>query len=85
MNGAKEDAANQHPQHNGQPAKHSGLDGAVDGACSCNGGKLVAEYHVGISRHIVHTILHLIGWGLCIGVNAPFLCQISAVNQIGTA
>ena len=32
MYSAEEDAANQHPQQNGNPAKYSSLNGAVDGA-----------------------------------------------------
>ena len=39
VDAAEEDAADQDPQHNGDPAEHSGLDGAVDGACAGDRGK----------------------------------------------
>ena len=41
--GAEEDAAQDDPQENGQPAERGGLDGAGDGARARNGAELVAE------------------------------------------
>lgn len=40
MHSAEEDAANQYPQQNGNPAKYGSLNGAVDGACASNRGKV---------------------------------------------
>ena len=82
---AEENAADENPQQHRHPAKDSGLNGAVDGACTRNGCKLMAKNHVGIGRLIVNAVLQVIGRCLGVRVNAPGLGEPSAVEQISAA
>ena len=82
MYSAEEDAANQYPQQNGNPAKYGSLNGAVDGASASNRGKVVAKQDVGLGGHVVYAVVHFLRGGRATGVNTPLLCQPSAVQHV---
>ena len=42
----------------------------------------MTKYHIGISRYIIHSILHLICRCFCFWVNAPFVLKITAIQKI---
>ena len=82
MDAAEEDAADQDPQHNGNPAEHSGLDGAVDGACAGDRGKVMAHQNGSLGGTVVLTVLQLMGRGDAGVIHAPLLGQPAAVENI---
>ena len=43
LHSAKEDAADEQPEEGREPAEHGGDDGSRDGACACDGRKLMGE------------------------------------------
>ena len=55
--GTEEDAAQQDPQQNGQPAESGSLDGTGDRACTGNGAELVGEHRPTVGGNIVPAIL----------------------------
>ena len=82
VGGADEDAADQDPQQNGDPAEDSGLNGAVDGAGACDGGEVVAQQDGRLSGDVVIAVGHGVSGGLSGRIDAPLLSQPSAVEQI---
>ena len=54
MHAAEEDAADEHPQHHGHPAEHSGLNGAVDGAGTGDGREVMSHQHGGLGLSLIH-------------------------------
>ena len=82
MHGTEENATDKNPQHNGNPAEHSGLNRAVDGAGACDGGKVVAKQDVRLGGDVVYAVVHFLRGGRTLGVNTPLLCQPSAVQHV---
>ena len=80
--GAEEDAAQDDPQENGQPAERGGLDGAGDGACARNGAELVAENGPAVSGDIVFAVVLEHGGGLGVGVDAPAARDPAAIQRV---
>ena len=82
---AEEDAANQNPQHAGQPAEAAthGADGAGDGTGARDGGKVVAHEDGGLGGDIVDAVLHGMGRGLLAAfAHAPLFAQPAAVEHV---
>ena len=82
--GTEEDAAQQDPQQNGQPAESGSLDGTGDRACTGNGAELVGEHRPTVGGNIVPAILMDNSRGLGGGVDAPLVCQPAAVECVST-
>ena len=82
--GTEEDAAQQDPQQNGQPAESGSLDGTGDRACTGNGAELVGEHRPTVGGNIVPAILMDNSRGLGGGVDAPLICQPAAVECVST-
>ena len=82
MDAAEEDTADQDPQHHRDPAKHSGLDGAVDGAGAGDGGKVMAHQYGSLGRAVILTVLHGMSRRRTGVVHAPLLGQPTAVENI---
>ena len=79
---AEEDAAQQHPQQDRQPAESSSLDGTGDRACTGDGAELVCKHGPAVGGDIVTAILVDDCGGLGGGVDAPFVGQPAAVQRI---
>ena len=79
---AEEDAAQQHPQQDRQPAKSSSLDGTGDRACTGDGAELVCKHGPAVGGNIVTAILVDDCGGLGGGVDAPFVGQPAAIQRI---
>ena len=56
-NSAEEDAADEHPQQDGQPAESGSLDSTGNRAGTCDGRELMAENGPAIGGHVVLAIL----------------------------
>ena len=82
MDSAEEDTSDQNPQHHRNPAKDSGLDGAVDGAGAGDGGKVVSHQDRGLGRDVVHAVLQLMSWGDLGVVNTPLFGKPAAVEDV---
>ncbi len=82
MDSAEENAANQNPEDNGNPAEHGRLNRAVDGAGAGDGGKMVSHQDGGFGRDVVHAILQLMSWSDVLVVHAPLLGQPAAVEHV---
>ena len=78
----EEDAADQHPQQDGQPAECGSLNGAGDRAGTCNGAELVCKHGPTIGGNIVAAVLMDDSGGFGIGVDAPFVRQPAAVERV---
>ena len=81
--GAEEHAADQHPQQHRQPAEGCGLNRAGNGACTGNGGKLMAENGPAVGGNEVLAVIEFHGRGLRLGVDAPFVGQPAAIEGVG--
>ncbi len=53
----EEDAAEQHPQQNRQPAESSSLDGTGDRACTGDGAELVCKHGPAVGGNVVLAVL----------------------------
>ena len=82
MDGAEEDAADEHPQHHGHPAEDGRLNGAVNGAGAGDGGKVVSHQDRGFGRDVVHAILQLMSWSDLGVVHPPLLGKPAAVENV---
>ena len=83
MDAAEEDTTHQDPEDNRNPAKHSRADRSGDGAGSCDGGKVMAHQHRRLSRHIVHTVFHLMCRRRFIALtHTPLFAKPSAVEYV---
>ena len=82
MHAAEEDTADEHPQHHGHPAEHRGLDRAVDRACACDRGEMVAHQHGGFGGAVVLAVLQLMSGGDAGVIHTPLLGQPAAVENI---
>ena len=82
MQAAEEDAADDAPQEHGDPAEHSGLDRSVDGAGARDGREVVTHQDSGLGGDEVDTVVQLDCGGLAGGINAPLLCQPTAIEDI---
>ena len=80
--GTEEDAAQQDPQQNRQPAEGSSLDGTGDRTCTCNGAELVCKNSPAVGGNIVPAVLMDNSRGLSGGVDAPLVCQPASVEHI---
>ena len=79
---AEEDAAQQHPQQDRQPAESSSLDSTGDRACTGNGAELVCKHGPAVGGDIVTAILVDDCGGLGSGVDAPLVGQPAAIQRI---
>ena len=82
MDGAKEDAADEDPEHDGQPAKGHGDDRTRDGASTADRAELVRERGEGGDGRKALAVLHALGRREGLFVNAPLVGQPAAVAQI---
>ena len=78
----EEDAADEHPQQDGQPAKGCGLNGTGDRACTGDGAELMCKDGPAVGGDIVTAILVDNCGSLGFGVDAPFVGQPAAVQRI---
>ena len=84
MHGAKEDAAHQHPQHNGQPAKHHGDDSARNGTRTADRRKLMRERGEAGGRREVLSVHHATRRRQLRVVHAPALGEPAAIHQVAS-
>lgn len=82
VDASKENAADKNPQHHRHPTKNGGLDGAIDGAGTGNGGKVVSHKHGSLGGTVVLAVLQLMGGGRAAVFNAPLFGQPSAVEDV---
>ena len=82
LHSADEDAADQNPQQNGDPAEEGSLDRPVDGACAGDRREVMAQQNRSLGRTVVHAVFQFISRGFAGGVNAPLLGQPAAIENI---
>ena len=82
MHAAEEDAADEDPQCNGNPAEDSSLNRSVNRASAGDGGEVVTHEHRSLCGHIVNTVFHGVCGSDLVGIDSPFLGQPSAVEDI---
>ena len=82
VDGAKEDAADEDPEHDGQPAKGHGDDRTRDRAGTADRAELVRECGEGGDGREALAVLHALGRREGLFVNAPLVGQPAAVAQI---
>ena len=82
MYAAEEDAADQDPQHHGHPAEHSGLNGAVDGTGTGDGGEVMAHQHGSLGGAVVLAVFHGMSRSRTGVIHTPLLGQPTAVENI---
>ena len=82
VDGAKEDATDEDPEHDGQPAKGHGDDRTRDRAGTADRAELVRERGEGGDRREALTVLHALGRREGLFVNAPLVGQPATVAQI---
>ena len=80
----KEDAADQDPQQNGQPAEGGSLNGTGDRAGTCDGAELMGENGPAVRRNIIAAVFVDDSGGLSLGVDAPLVCQPASVEGVST-
>ena len=85
VHGAEEDTADDDPEENGQPAEHSRLDGAVDGAGAGDGREVVAHQDGGVGRDKVLVVEFGVRGSRTVGVHAPLLGKPGAVEYVAQA
>ena len=83
-NSAKENAADEHPQQNRQPAESCSLNCTGNRACTGNGRKLMAENGPAVGGNVILTVVILNSGGLCVRVNAPGFCHPAPIKRIST-
>ena len=81
---AEENAADQDPQQDRQPAERGSLDGTGDRACTCDGGELVGEYRPAVGGNVVFAILQPHSRSLGVGVDTPGLGEPAAISGVRT-
>ena len=82
MHAAEEDTADEYPQCNRYPAENCGLNRSVYRACAGDGGEVVSHKDRRFCGDIVHAVFHSVCRGLLTGIDSPFLCQPSAVEDV---
>ena len=82
MDTAEEDASDDDPEQNREPAKGCSLDRAVDGACAGDGGEMVTHKNRCFCRNIVDTVLQLVCWCFARRIDPPLFCEPSAVADV---
>ena len=83
-NSTKEDAAQQDPQQNGQPAKGSSLNGTSNRAGTCNGAELMCKNGPAVGGNVIPAVLMDDRRGLGGGIDAPLVCQPASVEGVST-
>ena len=83
-NSAEEDAADEHPQQDGQPAESGSLDSTGNRAGTCDGRELMAENGPAIGGHVVLAILQPHSRSFGVGVNTPGFSKPAAVPGVRT-
>ena len=81
---AEENAADQDPQQDRQPAERGSLDGTGDRACTCDGGELVGEHRPAVGGNVVFAILQPHSRSLGVGVDTPGLGEPAAISGVRT-
>ena len=81
---AEEDAADQDPQQDRQPAERGSLDGTGDRACTCDGGELVGEHRPAVGGNVVFAILQPHSRSFGVGVDTPGLGEPTAISGVRT-
>ena len=79
---AEEDTAEYAPQEDRNPAENGCLDRAVDRAGACDRREVMSHEDCGRRRNIVDTVFHGDSGCFALRVDAPLLCQPSAVADI---
>ena len=82
MHGPEEDAAHEHPQHHGQPAKGHGHDGARHRAGTADRAELVRKHRERGGRGEVLAVLHAARWGDRIAFDTPCIGQPPSVEEV---
>ena len=82
VDGTKEDAADEDPEHDGQPAKGHGDDRTRNRASTADRAELVRERGEGGDGREALAVLHALGRREGLFVNAPLVGQPSAIAQI---
>ena len=81
---AEEDAADKQPEERRKPAEHGGDDGARDGACARDGGKLMRKDGEARGRRVVLPILESLRRRRSGFVNAPRFHEPPSVEGVGS-
>ena len=82
VHGTEEDAAEDNPQENGNPAEYCGLDRSVNGACAGDGREMVAHQNGGVCGNKVLSVVTGVRGGFVVGVDAPLFCQPATVEYV---
>ena len=82
LNGAKENAAENHPKRGGKPAEHRGDDRAGDGARARDGCELVGENGPLACGHVVVAVVFQLGRRLSVGVHAPSVFKPPGIKPV---
>ena len=77
-----EDTADENPKHNGNPAENCGLDRSVDGACTCDGRKVMSKKDGCLCGDVVHAVLELVSGSYAGSVNAPLFAEPLTIGDI---
>ena len=80
----KEDATDQDPQQNGQPAECGSLDGTGDRAGTCDGAELMGKNGPAVGGDVVAAVLVDDCGGLSLGVDAPLVCQPASIEGVSS-
>ena len=80
---AEEDAADEQPEERRKPAEHGGDDGARDGACARDGGKLMRKDGEARGRRIVLPILESLRRRRGGFIDAPRFHEPPSVDSVG--
>ena len=84
MDAAEEDTADQDPEHNRNPAEDGCLYWSGDGACTGDGGEVVAHQDSRLGGDIVDTVVLLLCRSLARGIHAPDSGKPTAVEDVAT-
>ena len=80
--GAEEDAAQDDPKKDRQPAECSCLNGSGDRTGAGNGRKLMGKHGPSIGGHVVLSVVMYHSRGFGLRVDAPFFCQPTSVQCV---
>jgi len=82
VHGAEEDAADDNPEQDRQPAEHCSLDRSVNGACAGYGREMVSHQNRGMGGDIVLAVVVRMGRCFTVGVHAPLFGQPAAIEYV---
>ena len=82
MNSTEEDAADEDPEHDGQPAKCHCHDGARNRTSTADGAELVRECGEGGDRREILAVLHTLGRCESVLIDTPLVGKPTSIAQI---